>query len=281
MGERETTIRSMSLSAVILQRNNVTVSGKGERAMVFGHGFGCDQRLWRFVAPAFAGEYRVVLFDYVGSGRSEMGAYNGARYGTLDGYVQDLIEVIDALGLKEVVFVGHSVSGMIGVLASILRPDLFRRLVLLCPSPRYLNDEGTGYEGGFTRAKLDVIFALLESNPTGWPGVLAPMAMQHPERPELEAELERTLRQMAPKVAQEFARATLLGDHRAYLAKVRTPSLILQTDRDVFVPPAVGQFMREHIAGSELKTLVAVGHMPQVSAPLETVQAIREYLNRG
>jgi sigma-B regulation protein RsbQ len=258
----------------------VNVSGKGDRAMVFAHGFGCDQRLWRFVAPAFAGDYRVVLFDYVGSGRSEMGAYDSARYATLDGYVQDLIEVIDALGLKDVVFVGHSVSSMIGVLASIRRPELFGRLVLVCPSPRYLNDETTGYVGGFSRADLDGIFALMESNPTGWPGVLAPMAMQHPERPELEAELERTLRQMDLKVAREFTRATLQADNRADLAKVRTPTLVLQTERDVIAPKTVGRFVHEHIAGSIFHPLAAVGHMPHVSAPLETVQAIRGYLNR-
>ena len=270
----------MSRSAAILQRNNVTVTGKGDRAMIFAHGFGCDQRLWRFVAPAFVGDYRVVLFDYVGSGRSEMGAYDGARYGTLDGYVQDLIEVIDALELKEVVFVGHSVSGVIGVLASIRRPELFGRLVLLCPSPRYLNDEATGYVGGFSRADLDGVFALMESSPTGWPGVLAPMAMQHPERPELEAELERTLRRMNPKVAREFTRATLLGDNRDDLAKVRTPTLVLQTERDVIAPLPVGRYVHEHIAGSVFHRLAAVGHMPHVSAPMETVQAIRGYLQR-
>jgi sigma-B regulation protein RsbQ len=271
----------MPTSASILRRNHVNLSGKGERAMVFAHGFGCDQRLWRFVAPAFADEYRVVLFDYVGSGRSEMGSYDEGRYATLDGYVRDLIEVIDALGLKDVVLVGHSVSGMIGVLASIQRPELFGRLVLLCPSPRYLNDDSTGYVGGFTRQQVDGVFALMESNPTGWPGVLAPMAMQHPERPELEAELERTLRQMNPKVAREFTRATLRGDNRDDLAKVATPTLVLQTERDLIAPTQVGRFVHEHIAGSVFCQLAAVGHMPQVSAPLETVQAIRGYLQRS
>lgn len=257
----------------------MNVSGTGHRAMVFAHGFGCDQRLWRFVAPAFAAAHRVVLFDYVGSGRSEMGAYDSARYATLEGYVQDLIEVIDALSLKDVVFVGHSVSGMIGVLASIRRPELFGRLVLVCPSPRYLNDETTGYVGGFTRPQLDGFFALMENNPTGRPGVLAPMAMQHPERPELEAELERTLRQMDLKVAREFTRAMLQGDNRADLAKVQTPTLVLQTERDLIAPTQVGRFVHEHISGSVFHQLAAVGHMPQVSAPLETVQAIRGYLN--
>ena len=273
-------MRLMPSNASILLRNHVNVSGQGGRVMVFAHGFGCDQRLWRFVAPAFAAEYRVVLFDYVGSGRSEMGAYDPARYATLEGYVQDLIEVIEALGERDVIFVAHSVSGMIGVLAAIRQPELFGRLVLLCPSPRYLNDEATGYVGGFSRADLDGVFALMESNPTGWPGVLAPMAMQHPERPELEAELERTLRQMDQKVAREFTRATLLGDNRADLAKVRTPTLVVQTERDLIAPTQVGRFVHEHIAGSEFHLLAAVGHMPQVSAPLETVQAIRGYLNR-
>ena len=267
----------MSHTALIKKRNYVTVSGKGDRAMVFAHGFGCDQKMWRFVAPAFEADFRVVLLDYVGCGRSDYAAYDPVRYDRLEGYANDLIEVIDVLELSQVVLVGHSVSSVIGLLASIARPDLFSRMVLVCPSPCYINSE-PDYFGGFNRADIDGLLDLMYKNPLGWSGFLAPLVMKNPDRPELKEELERSFCEMSPAVAQQFARVTFLSDNRADLAKVRTPALILQCREDAVAPEVVGRYMHEHLVGSTFHALLATGHCPHISHPAETIAAIRAYL---
>ncbi len=270
-------IRMLLDAAIILKRNYVSVSGRGERWLVFAHGFGCDQKMWRFVAPAFEDDFRVVRFDYVGAGRSDGAAYDPVRYGSLEGYASDVIEVIDALGAREVVFVGHSVSGVVGLLASIRRRDLFSHLILVCPSPCYIN-RLPGYEGGFNQADIEGLLDLMDKNPLGWAGFLAPMVMKNADRPELGAELEQSFCAMKPEVARQFARVTFFSDNRDDLVKVQTPTHVLQCTNDSVAPESVGRFVHRQISGSTFHQLSASGHCPHVSDPEETIRAIRSYL---
>jgi sigma-B regulation protein RsbQ len=261
----------------VMRRNHVTVSGRPDgRTVVFAHGFGCDQRLWRWVAPAFEERWRVVAFDFVGSGRADLEAYSETRYAGLDGYAQDVVEVIEAVVGQPVVFVGHSVSAMIGVLAAIRRPELFSHLVLVCPSACYLNYPPE-YRGGFERAEIEGLLDLMDKNPAGWAGFLAPVVMANPDRPELEAELRESFCAMNPRVARQFAEVTFFSDNREDLGRLRTPTLILQCREDAVANPEVGQFVHRQIAGSRLVTLDAWGHCPHVSHPQETTAALREY----
>jgi sigma-B regulation protein RsbQ len=244
--------------------------------MLFAHGFGCDQHMWRFVEPAFAGEYRTVLFDLVGSGGSDLSAFDPVKYGSLDGYATDVIEICDELELRDVVFVGHSVSSMIGVLAAAARPDIFRQLVLVAPSPRYLDDDG--YEGGFERADIDGLLESLQSNFLGWAGAMAPAIMGNADRPELGEELTNSFCRTDPEIARHFARVTFLSDNRGDLARVRTPALVLQCSDDLLAPASVGEFVQRGLAGSTLVQLQATGHCPNLSAPDEVVAAMRAAL---
>jgi sigma-B regulation protein RsbQ len=260
-----------------LRRNNVTVQGPAEATpMVFAHGFGCDQNMWRFVWPAFADRHRIVLFDHVGAGGSDASAFDERRYASLDGYAHDVLEICDELELRDVVFVGHSVSAMVGVLAAAERPELFARLVLVGPSPRYIDDEG--YTGGFGREDIDGLLESLESNYLGWSSAMAPVIMGNDDRPELGDELTSSFCRADPAIAAHFARTTFLGDNRADLERVRTPSLILQCSDDVIAPQAVGRFVHERLAGSRFVQLEATGHCPNLSAPEETVAAIEAFL---
>lgn len=260
------------------QRNHVVVSGRTEGVtVVLAHGFGCDQRLWRWVTPALEREFRVVVFDYVGSGRADGAAYSEKRYAGLEGYAQDVVEVVEAVGGGPVVFVGHSVSGTIGALAAIGRPELFSHLVLVCPSACYLNHPPE-YRGGFERAEIEGLLDLMDKNPGGWAGFLAPLVMANPERPELEAELRESFCTMEPRVARQFAEVTFFADNREDMARVRTPTLILQCREDAVAGPEVGQFVHRHIAGSKMVMLDAWGHCPHVSHPEETTAAVRDYL---
>ena len=263
----------------VLTRNNVVQSGvPGAPAMVFAHGFGCDQSMWRFVAPAFEATHRVVLFDHVGAGGSDLGAYDAQRYGSLDGYADDVVQLLDALDVGPVVFVGHSVSAMIGVLAAGRRPELFDRLVLVGPSPRYVDDGD--YRGGFGAAEIDELLATMDDNYLGWSAFIAPVIMGNADRPELGAELTNSFCRTDPAIARRFARATFLADNRADLAGVTTPALVLQCREDVIAPPEVGRYVHEHLTGSELVLLDAVGHCPNLSAPDQVVEAITSYLSR-
>ena len=262
----------------VLARNNVTVTGRADGPpMVLAHGFGCDQGMWRHVTPAFEGTHRVVLLDAVGAGRSDLSAY-GPRHAQLEGFAQDLVEVVEAVDLGPVVFVGHSVAAMIGVLAAAERPDLFDRLVLVCPSPRYVDDEATGYRGGFSREEVDELLATMDGNYLGWSEHIAPVIMGVPDRPELGAELTSSFCRTDPELARRFARTTFLSDNRADLARVRTPSLVLQCRSDAIAPPEVGEYVARELPDSELVTLDATGHCPNLSAPDALVAAMRDRL---
>jgi sigma-B regulation protein RsbQ len=261
----------------VLARNNVTQRGRPDgRPMLFAHGFGCDQNMWRYIAPAFEDEYRVVLFDHVGAGGSDLTAFDRERYATLDGYARDVLEICAALDLHDVVFVGHSVSTVIGVLASNAEPDRFSRLVLVGPSPRYVDDEG--YVGGFARADIDELLDSLESNFLGWSSVMAPAIMGNPDRPELGEELTNSFCRTDPDIAAHFARVTFLSDNRDDLARVTTPTLVLQCEQDAIAPRSVGEFVHREIAGSRFVILDATGHCPNLSAPAETIAAIEAFL---
>jgi sigma-B regulation protein RsbQ len=267
---------SFSMGQNILERNNVRVLGRGTQPMLFAHGFGCDQNMWRYVTPAFEDQYRVVLFDYVGSGKSDASAYDRARYGMLAGYAQDVLDVVHALDLRDVIFVGHSVSSMIGILAANREPDRFERLVLIGPSPRYINDEG--YVGGFERADIDGLFEMMDKNFLGWANFLAPAIMKNPDRPELGEELTASFCSTDPIMARNFAEATFYADNRGDLAAATVPSLILQCSEDMVAPLVVGQYLSEQLPGSTMRVMKATGHCPHMSHPDETIALIKEYL---
>lgn len=264
----------------VLVRNNVTASGNpAGRPVMFAHGFGCDQNMWRFVAPAFEDSYRTVLFDYVGAGASDLSAYDPERYGRLDGYAADVIEICEALDLSDVVFVGHSVSAMVGVLAAVAAPERFGALVLIGPSPRYINDGE--YVGGFTEDDIADLLASLDSNYLGWSSAMAPAIMGNPDRPELGAELTASFCRTDPEIQKRFARVTFMSDNRADLARAKVPALVLQCSDDVIAPEAVGQYVHRNLPESRLVKLQASGHCPNLSAPEETVAAISSFLGDG
>ncbi|MDC7336326.1 alpha/beta fold hydrolase [Streptomyces lydicus] len=261
----------------ILRRNNVTVTGNPHGpVVVLAHGFGCDQNMWRLTVPALAEDYRVVLFDYVGSGRSDLTAFSAERYASLDGYARDVVEVCEALDLRDAVFVGHSVSAMTGVLAARQAPERIGALVMVAPSPRYIDDEG--YRGGFDEQDIDELLASLESNYLGWSSVMAPVIMGNPERPELAEELTNSFCATDPEMARIFARTTFLSDSRDDLKSVVVPTLVLECTEDAIAPREVGAFVHRSVPGSTLVTLDATGHCPQLSAPEATNEAITAFL---
>lgn len=244
--------------------------------MVFAHGFGCDQAMWRLVSPAFEDRFKVVTFDHVGSGGSDLTAYDPGKYSRLDAYADDIVEISRELALNDAVFVGHSVAAMMGVLASVRAPGLFGKLILVGPSPRYINDGD--YSGGFDPAQIEELLDLLADNHMGWSATMAPVIMGNPDRPELAAELTESFCRMDPAIARAFARATFTADNRADLAHVRVPTLILQCSDDVIAPTRVGDYVHAHIAESKLVHLRATGHCPNLSSPQETVDAIRAFV---
>lgn len=261
----------------VVARNNVTVRGPEDGPpLVFAHGFGCDSAMWRWVAPAFESTHRVVLFDHTGAGGSDLSAYDPARHSRLEGYAQDVVEVVEALDLPPVRFVGHSVSAMIGVLAAAERPDLFERLVLVGPSPRYVDDEG--YRGGFAQAEIDELLETMDGNYLGWSAHIAPVIMGEPDRPGLAEELTSSFCRTDPAIARRLARTTFLSDNRADLSRVTTPALVVQCRDDVIAPMEVGHYVHEHLAGSELVVLDVTGHCPNLSAPDQLVAALESWL---
>jgi sigma-B regulation protein RsbQ len=268
----------MLASTSVRHRNNVRVFGAGTQPMIFAHGFGCDQNMWRWMTPAFENDYRIVLYDHVGAGNSDLTAYRSQKYRTLDGYAADLLEICAAEELTDVIFVGHSVSAMIGVLAAIQEPERFDRLILIGPSPCYVNDGD--YVGGFARQDIDGLLEFLESNYMGWAAAMAPVIMANPDRPDLGAELTSSFCRTDPDIAREFARVTFLSDNRTDLAKLRTPSLVLQCSEDPIAPRAVGEYVHANLAESELRMLKATGHCPNLSAPEETIAAMKAYLRQ-
>ncbi len=262
----------------VRERNNVVEHGPAEaQAMLFAHGFGCDQTMWRDVWPAFADRYRIVLFDHVGAGGSDLAAYDATRYGSLAGYAGDVREICRELGLRDVILVAHSVAAMIGVLAAVEEPELFDRLVLVGPSPRYIDDGD--YVGGFTRDDIEGLLDAMDSNYLGWSQQLAPVIMGNPDRPELGDELTNSFCRTDPEIARRFARVTFLSDNRADLGRVRTPSLVLQCREDAIAPQVVGRYVAAALPDSTFVMLDAVGHCPNLSAPVQTVAAIRDYLD--
>jgi sigma-B regulation protein RsbQ len=259
-----------------LARNNVHITGRGTQPIMFSHGFGCDQNMWRLVAPAFESTHRVVLFDHVGAGGSDASQYSKAKYSTLQGYADDVLEICREAELSDVIFVGHSVSAMIGVLAAIQEPARFAKLVLVGPSPRYLDDEG--YLGGFKRGDIEGLLDSLDANYLGWSTTMAPVIMGNPERPELGKELANSFCRTDPEIARNFARVTFLSDNRKDLPRLRTPSLILQCSSDVIAPLAVGDYLQRNLANSKLVVMKATGHCPNLSAPEETVAAVKAFV---
>jgi sigma-B regulation protein RsbQ len=261
----------------VVARNVVRVSGVPTgRPIMFAHGFGCDQAMWRHVAPDFEVDHKVVLFDHVGSGKSDLSAYDPEKYDSLSCYADDVVEICRELGLSDVVFVGHSVSAMIGVLAVRRAPELFGALVMVGPSPRYVDD--TGYIGGFSRSDIAGLLDALDSNHLGWSAQMAPVIMGNPDRPELGEELTNSFCRTDPDIARQFARVTFLSDNRADLPEVGVPTLVLQCSQDVIAPDDVGRYVHEHIPGSVFTHLAATGHCPNLSAPEETTAAIRAFL---
>lgn len=260
----------------VRSKNNVVITGRADGpTVVLAHGFGCDQNLWRLVAPALAEQFRVVLFDHVGAGKSDLHAWSAERYGTLDGYAADIVELCAELDLRDVVLVGHSVSAMMAVLAAVRDPGRFAKLVLLTPSPRYIDDGD--YRGGFSRSDIDELLESLDSNYLGWSASMAPVIMGNPDRPELGAELTESFCRTDPAIARVFAQTTFLSDNRADLARVSTPTLIIQSREDAIAPPEVGRFVHDQIPGSTLVTLDSTGHCPQLSDPEATIRAIAEF----
>lgn len=264
----------------ISSRNNITVFGQGTQPILFAHGFGCDQNVWRFITSAFESDYQLVLFDYVGSGKSDLQAYSPERYSDLQGYAQDVLDVCTALDLTDVIFVGHSVSSVIGLLASLQAPQRFNRLVLVAPSPCYMNDPPS-YRGGFDRRDIEELLDLMDKNYIGWTSFLAPVIMQNPEHPELTQELETSFCSTDPVIMRRFAEATFFADNRSDLPQVTVPSLILQCSEDAIAPTEVGHYMHRHLKQSSLQMMQATGHCPHMSHPEETIQLIQTYLTEA
>lgn len=264
----------------VIARNHVTTYGPPQGpAVVFLHGFGSDQSAWAPFVPAFARDRRVVLLDHVGAGASQVLAYDRGKYATLEGYVDDLLEVIAVLELREVTVVAHSISAMIAIVASVRAPDRFERLVLVAPSPCYIDDPATGYVGGFTREDIEELLVSLDANYVAWAQAIAPMVMGNPDAPELGQALTASFQATDPDIAQHFARVTFLSDIRPLLGEVSVPALILQCADDILAPPQVGDYLHAHLAGATLMRLSASGHCPHLSAPHETLAAITSYLD--
>lgn len=259
----------------LIKRNNITLTGTGQ-PMLFAHGFGCDQNMWRYVYPTFSSRFQTILFDYVGCGKSDLSAYNTERYNSLNGYAQDVLEICEALDLRDVIFVGHSVSSMIGVVASLKEPDRFAHLIMVSPSPCYINQPG--YEGGFELHDIDDLLETMDANYIGWANQLAPLIMGRPDQVELGEELTTSFCSTDPVIARQFAEVTFRSDNRADLPKVTVPTLILQCQDDIIAPLTVGQYLHKQLPFSTLQIMNATGHCPHLSSPTETTKLLDVYL---
>ena len=263
--------------ANVLERNNVKVIGTGEKTIIFAHGFGCDQNMWRFIIPHFEKNYRIVLFDHVGSGRSDWTAFSADKYNSLHSYANDVLEICDELKLENVIFIGHSVSSMIGMLASIQRPDYFEKLVMIGPSPCYVNKE-PNYHGGFEKDDIMELLNMMEMNFVGWASYFAPIAMNNPGHPSHSDELEANFCATNPAITRRFAEVTFFSDHRDDLANSTISTLILQCSEDSIVPLETGEFLHENLKNSTFRLMEAKGHYPHLSHPEETAKHIKQYL---
>ncbi len=260
----------------IIKRNNIQVVGTGTRPMIMIHGFGCDQNMWRYVVPAFKEKYKIILLDLVGTGMSDLSAYDAVKYKTLHGYAEDIVEICDHLNLKNTILVGHSVSAMICTLAHVKRPDLFSGMIMVGPSPRYINDGD--YIGGFEKEDIEDLIEMMDTNYLGWSEATAPAIMGNPETPALGAELTNSFCQIDPKIARQFAQATFYSDNRKDILKIEIPTLILQCSEDIIAPETVGLYLKEHIRNNKFVHLNATGHCPHMSAPAETIAAMESWL---
>lgn len=265
-----------SIPTDIDQLFNINILGSGNKPVLFAHGYGCDQNMWRFLYPYFEQDYKIILFDYIGAGKSDLSAYSKEKYNSLESYAEDIITICKHLGLEDVIFIGYSVSSMIGILASNKAPKLFSKLVLIGPSPRYLNDDN--YVGGFEESSILELLNTLDNNYLGWSKTMAPVIMGNSDRPQLGEELSNSFCQTDPEIAKNFARVTFLSDNRDDLNLVTKPCLVLQCQNDVIAPIEVGKFTAKSIKDSTLKILNATGHCPNLSAPEETAKAILEFL---
>ncbi|WP_431028489.1 alpha/beta fold hydrolase [Lysinibacillus sp. LZ02] len=260
----------------VMKRNNVKIIGQGEQTIVFAHGFGCDQSMWRFIAPKFEENYRMIVFDYVGSGNSDVNAYCSEKYSTLQGYVQDVLDIIDELELENIIFIGHSISAMIGMKTSITRPEAFNQLIMIGPSPCYVNDTD-GYFGGFEKSDILELLDMMEMNFTGWASYMAPIVMDT-EHPVLTQEIETSFASGHPYIARQFAEVTFFSDQRASLSQVTVPTLIIQCSNDSIVPIEVGEYLHQHLKNSTFYLMHTKGHYPHISQPEETSEIILQYL---
>lgn len=264
------------MPASILKRNNVKVLGKGNQTIIFAHGFGSNLTVWRYIVPAFESDYRIVLFDHVGAGKSDLSAYNPHRYNSLSGYAHDLLEICAELKLTNSILIGHSVSAMIGLLAALIEPQYFSRLIFIGASPRYLNDQG--YIGGFEQSDLDAFYFAMTANYNAWVCGFAPLMIGNPEQPELAIEFASTLKALRPDIASVLARIIFQSDFRDDLPRLTIPTLIIQSNQDNAVPPEVGRYLTAKIPNSQLVNINAKGHVPHLSEPEAVIQAIRAYL---
>ena len=264
------------MNSSIIERNNVKISGRGTQPMLFAHGFGCDQNMWRYISPAFEDDYKIILFDYVGCGKSDLSAYNPDRYTNLQGYAKDVLEICEALELRDVIFMGHSVSSMIGLLAAVEQPKYFSRMIMVGPSPCYINDGD--YVGGFEKADIEGLLDMMEKNYIGWANFLAPNIMKNPDQPHLAEELEMSFCSTDPVIAHRFAEATFLSDNRADLRYNKIDSLILQCTDDMIAPLEVGDYLLANLPKSTLRVMQATGHCPHMSHPEEVINLTKEYL---
>jgi sigma-B regulation protein RsbQ len=263
----------------VRKRNNVNVAGTGSATMVFAHGFGCDQNMWRYLTPAFEGRFKTVLFDLVGSGASDLAAYDRSKYGSLHGYATDLLEIVEEFADGPVILVTHSVSSMVGVLATVQAEHRFAAHIMVGPSPCYIND--ADYVGGFSRSDIEGLLDTLESNYLGWSSAMAPAIMGAPDQPELGIELTNSFCRTDPEIAKHFARVTFLSDHRADVPEARTPALILQSTDDLIAPLAVGEYLHRTLPDAVLEIIDNVGHCPHLSAPSASVAAMERFLQRS
>jgi sigma-B regulation protein RsbQ len=261
----------------ILKRNNVTITGKGDRVMLFAHGFGCSQDAWKRITPAFADDYKLILFDYVGAGKSDVKTYDKTKYSSLDGYAKDILEICEELKVNDAIFVGHSVSCMIGALASIKEPSFFSKLVFIAPSPSYLNEKG--YVGGFEKEEIESIFELMDEDYIGWAKLMSPQIMGTPDKPELAEEMENNFCSTDHYIVKDFARVTFLSDNRKDLPNIPVESLTLQCTDDIIAPLEVGHYIHDNTPNNIMVILNATGHCPHMSAPDETIESMKAFLN--
>ncbi|EKB49801.1 alpha/beta fold hydrolase [Cecembia lonarensis] len=264
------------MQPAIQKKYNIKYQDSGKPVLVFAHGYGCDQSMWRFVAPAFEEKYDVLLFDYVGSGNSDIKEYNPSKYNTLYAYAEDVLEIITYLNKSEVIFVGHSVSAIIGILAAKMQPQFFQNLVLVSPSPYFINDGA--YKGGFSKEDIEEIITTVEDNFIGWTSFVTPVIVGNKERMEFASELEKSFCSMDPVAARQFAKITFSSDHREDLAGIDVPCLIIQCQFDQLAPIEVGDFMHEKLTSSQLVVIEEWGHCPHLTSPGKVIASIDQFL---